>query len=157
LLAATGAGGLGIVAAASASARADEPKPGRLTEREIEAFTRATTESRSCRVIPRTIDGTKATAEVVGGFVNNTFFLVVAGKKPYLNMKVTLSPVVYIQQPEYWEIEVVGCTPGIILPTIGVYHETLSLDSYRGKKGIEVVWADDRCRIDLPLKPGDDA
>ncbi len=63
----------------------------------------------------RTIDFEKA--EVVPGIVNNTWFLVVSGVKPYMNMKVELIPVVYITQPEYWIIEVVGCLPGIGLPT----------------------------------------
>jgi hypothetical protein len=75
--------------------------------------------------------------------------LIVAGKKPYLNMTVKLSPVIYIQQPEYWEIEVTDCHSGIALPAIGAYHEFLPLDQIRGTKGVEVKWADDCQRFDI--------
>ena len=148
-LLATGVVGLGI-AGQNAAQAADDRKRKKLTVDQAEAFLKATKESQSYRLLPRTIDGTRASAEVVGGIVNNTFILIVAGKKPFLNMKVMLSPVTYIRQPDYWEIEVLGCTSGIVLPTIGVYEETLSLDAFRGKKGIEVVWADDRYQIDVP-------
>jgi hypothetical protein len=149
LLTAAGAVGLGAAGFASAKA-ADQPKGRKVTAKELETMMKQSKESSTCRLLARTIDETKAMAEVVGGFVNNTFFLIVAGKKPYLNMSVRLSPLVYAQQPDYWEIEVVGCTSGIVLPAIGFYTETLLIDSYRGKKGIEVVWADDRYRIDVP-------
>lgn len=39
------------------------------------------------------------TAKVVPGFVSNTFILIVTGTKPYLNMTVELSPLIYIRQP----------------------------------------------------------
>jgi hypothetical protein len=45
------------------------------------------------------------------------FLLRVGGTKPYANMSVDLSPLVYIRQPEYWGIEVVGrLRGGILLP-----------------------------------------
>ena len=50
-----------------------------------------------------------AEANVVPGIVNNTFILIVKGKKPYLNMRVLLAPLIYARQPEYWGIEVIGC------------------------------------------------
>ena len=107
--------------------------------------------AKSCRLLRRTIDETKAEASVVPGTVSNTFILIVKGKKPYLNMKVFLSPLTYVRQPEYWGIEVLGCVPGIMLPAIGVYDEFLPLDGIRGTKGIEVVWADGETeRIDVP-------
>jgi hypothetical protein len=102
-----------------------------------------------CGLLARTIDGTQSRAVVVPGIVNGTFILIVAGKKPYLNMTVTLVPVIYTKQPEYWRIEVVACQPGILLPTIGFYNEHLQLDHYRGTKGIEVVWADSSEKIDV--------
>jgi hypothetical protein len=49
------------------------------------------------------------TVKVVPGIVNGTWFLIVSGNKPYVTMRVDLSPRVYIRQPEYWGIEVVGC------------------------------------------------
>ena len=105
----------------------------------------------SCRILPRTIDGAKAEARVVPGIVNNTYILIVKGKKPYLNMKVRLSPLTYVRQPEYWGIEVLGCVSGISLPTIGTYEVFLPLDAVRGTCGIEVVWANGVIeRIDVP-------
>jgi hypothetical protein len=101
----------------------------------------------SCRLLARTIAKFKARARVVPGFVTNTFILIVWGKKPYLNMEVKLVPRVYVQQPDYWGIEVVGCVPGIALPAIGVYNESLPLDGIQGKKGIEVIWADESLKI----------
>lgn len=107
----------------------------------------------SCRILARTIDDTSAVAQVVPGIVNNTYFLIVKGKKPYLNMRVRLSPLIYVQQPEYWGIEVLGCVSGILLPTIGTYDESLPLDGIRGKLGIEVIWSDGETeKIDVPPK-----
>jgi len=38
---------------------------------------------------------------VVPGIVTNTYILIVKGKKPYLNMRVFLSPLTYVRVPEY--------------------------------------------------------
>jgi len=103
----------------------------------------------SWKLLARTIDGTKATAEIRPGFLPNTFILIVSGKKPYLNMTVRLSPLTYIRQPEYWEIQVIASVPGIGLPAIGSYHETLPLDGIRGTKGVIVRWADDSQTFDV--------
>lgn len=89
-------------------------------------------------------------AEILSGIVNDTFFLTVSGKKPYINMDVKLFPLIYIQQPDYWEIEVVGILPPIGLPATGDYTVSIALDSIRGKKGIEVVGATGRKRLEVP-------
>ena len=72
--------------------------------------------SSTCRLI----DFEKA--DVVPGFVPKTFFLIAAGIKPWLTMKVELHPLIYIRQPEYWGIEVVACQDGIGLPQTAPYH-----------------------------------
>ena len=54
--------------------------------------------------------------DVRPGFIPNTFILIVSGTKPYINMKVELAPRVYVKQPDYWGIEVVGSLPGVGLP-----------------------------------------
>lgn len=95
----------------------------------------------------RLIDFEKA--EVVGGFVNNTYFLTVSGEKPYINMRVELSPVIYIRQPEYWRIEVVGILPGSGLPAFAPYSVTIPLDGIIGTKGIEVAGASSSEKIDI--------
>lgn len=98
--------------------------------------------SQSCRLI----DFEKA--EVVPGIVNGTFFLIVTGTKPCCNMQVTLSPLVYIQCPEYWEIEVTACLPGgICLPAIAPFNEAILLSGITGSVGIEVVGANKKQQI----------
>ena len=96
----------------------------------------------------RLINFTKA--EVVIGFLPNTYILIVSGTKPYLNMKVELSPLVYIRRPEYWGIEVVGSLPGIGLPTTAPYTVALPLDGVLGTKGIEVIGASRKKKINVP-------
>lgn len=103
--------------------------------------------SKSCKLI----DFDKA--EVRPGFVSGTFILIVRGNAPCLDMKVQLMPLVYVQQPEYWEIEVVGCLPGpFCIDESRPFTESLALDGIRGKRGIEVVGANKRQRIELPRR-----
>jgi hypothetical protein len=101
----------------------------------------------SCRLI----DFTKC--EVRPGFLPDTYVLIVAGLKPYVNMHVDLVPLIYIRQPEYWEIEVVGCLRGIGLPVLTPYTVSLPLDGVRGVQGIEVVGANRRKRVHVPPLP----
>ena len=79
--------------------------------------------------------------------------LVVRGKKPYSNMEVTLTPLVYIRQPEYWGIEVVGCLPEVGLPVVADYAVKLDLDGTIGTRGIDVIGATHSEKIDIPGKP----
>jgi hypothetical protein len=90
-------------------------------------------------------------AQVNAGIVNDTYFLTVSGTKPYANMVVELSPLIYVRRPEYWEIEVVGHVPGGIgLPATDPYSITIPLDGVTGTKGIEVVGANGSRRIEVP-------
>jgi hypothetical protein len=89
-------------------------------------------------------------AEVRPGFVPNTWILIVFGTKPYLNMTVELSPLIYIRRPEFWGIEVVGSLSGIGLPTTAPYTVSLPLDGILGTKGIEVIGASKRKKIYVP-------
>lgn len=89
-------------------------------------------------------------ARVVPGFVPCTFFLVVSGTKPYLNMTVELKPLVYIRQPVYWGIEVVGSLPGIGLPATAPYTVAIPLNGILGTKGIEVIGANKKQTINVP-------
>lgn len=92
-------------------------------------------------------------AKVVTGIVPGKYILVVSGTAPCLNMVVELSPLVYVQQPDYWGIEVVGSLPGgICLTAVKHYTESLPLDGITGKKGIEVIGANKRQKIDVPPK-----
>jgi hypothetical protein len=77
------------------------------------------------------------------------FVLRVSGTKPYANMTVQLVPLVYVQQPEYWEIEVVGSLSGIGLPAEQPYEVSLAITSFLGTAGVEVVGASRRQKIDV--------
>ncbi|MGH2732586.1 MAG: SSI family serine proteinase inhibitor [Actinomycetota bacterium] len=78
------------------------------------------------------------------------YLLVVSGIKPCINMKVELVPLVYIQPPEYWGIEVVGCLPGgICLPALAPYSVDL-LNPPLGTRGIEVIGATRSERFEIP-------
>ncbi|RCJ39961.1 hypothetical protein A6769_05240 [Nostoc punctiforme NIES-2108] len=88
-------------------------------------------------------------AEIRPGIVSDTYILIVRGTKPYLNLEVNLVPLVYVQQPEYWGIEVVGTLPGIGLPATAPYTVSLPVDGIRGKQGIEVIGAN--CSKQLPF------
>ncbi len=116
-----------------------------MAEFDIGAF-QALPQAESCRTI-----NFKDT-DVRPGIVNDTWFLIVSGIKPYVNMKVELIPVVYITQPEYWIIEVIGCLPGIGLPTEAPYTVSIPLDGITGTKGIEVKGGRKSEKIDIPPK-----
>ena len=90
-------------------------------------------------------------AEVVPGFVNDTYFLVVHGQAPCVNMKVMLSPLVYFMCPEYWGIEVIGyLRGGICLTAIKPYALTIPLAGITGVKGIEVLGGNRSERFEVP-------
>ena len=90
------------------------------------------------------------TAEVVPGIISNTYFLVVRGTKPWLTMDVRLVPRIYIVEPDYWGIEVVGCQIGIGLPTEAPYTAVLDISHVRGKNGVDVIGATGTKEINVP-------
>ena len=65
-------------------------------------------------------------------------------------MEVRLVPLVYIQRPDYWGIEVIGCQSGIGLPMEAPYAVTLDITHVLGKKGIEVIGATRTEKRDVP-------
>jgi hypothetical protein len=87
----------------------------------------------------RLIDFKKA--NVRSGIVPKKYILIVSGTKPYVNMEVSLKPLVYIKPPEYWGIEVIGSLNGIGLPALTPYTASIPLDSITGTEGIEVIGA----------------
>lgn len=90
-------------------------------------------------------------AEVLTDTPLGYWALFVHGEKPYEAMWVTLQPLYYIQQPEYWGIEIVGCLPsGPVTDLTGTYVAILPLSGVMGTKGIEVIGATGRKSIDLP-------
>jgi hypothetical protein len=90
------------------------------------------------------------------------FVLRVSGTKPVANMQVQLVPLVFIRQPEYWGIEVVGSIPGGIgLPALAPYEVSLPLAGFLGTQGIEVIGASRVQRFDIApsgtVQPGEEA
>lgn len=84
------------------------------------------------------------------------FVLQVTGTKPFLNMEVQLEPLVFIRQPEFWGIEVVGRLPGGIgLPALAPFDVSIPLSGTMGTRGIEVIGASRSKRIKLPPKGPD--
>lgn len=79
------------------------------------------------------------------------FVLVVTGTKPYLNMEVDIVPRVYVRQPEYWGIEVVGRLPGGIgFPALAPNTVSIRLSGIVGTEGIEVIGAIRSEKIEVP-------
>ena len=114
-----------------------------MEEMHMKAF-EALPHSSTCRLI----DFDKA--DVVPGFVSQTFFLIAAGTKPWLTMRVALHPLIFIQRPEYWGIEVVACQEGIGLPQTAPYHVALDITHLLGSKGIEVIGASSKKQFNVP-------
>ena len=98
----------------------------------------------------RLIDSERAEVRTLESFPPQ-YVLVVSGMKPYLNMRVKLVPLVYIRQPEYWGIEVVGrIRGGIGLPAMALYTASIPLAGITGTEGIEVIRATRSERIEAP-------
>lgn len=95
--------------------------------------------------------------------------LIVNGEKPRPGMEITLRPVTYIQQPAFWEIQVLGSPGTLDEPTATqlpaeppppvatqlpaehtAYSVELDLAGCTGTIGIEVVGANQTERIVVP-------
>lgn len=119
-----------------------------MSEEQASAF-HALPTPQSCRII----DFETARVIILESFPPR-HVLVVSGEKPYFNMEVSLSPLVYIRQPEYWGIEVVGCLPEVGLPALAPYVVRLDLAGTIGTRGIEVIGANRSEKIEIPGAPG---
>jgi hypothetical protein len=101
----------------------------------------------------RLIDFEKAEIRTLESFPPQ-HVLVVSGTKPFMNMEVTLEPLVFIRQPEFWGIEVVGRLPGGVgLPALAPYQVSLPLAGIMGTRGIEVIGATRSEKIELDPRP----
>ena len=69
------------------------------------------------------------------------YTLVVSGVNPIAGVSVSLEPLVYVRQPEFWGIEVTACAPVIGLPVMTPYTEKLDVTHALGTKGVEVIGA----------------
>jgi|SRR5581483_6147864 len=89
-------------------------------------------------------------AELRPGFIKGTYFLIVKGTKPWVTMAVSFSRHIYIRQPEYWGIEVVGMQDGIGLPQTAPFVHAEDVTGSVGTKGVEVIGSNQTIRVDLP-------
>jgi hypothetical protein len=106
-----------------------------MNEEQLQAYTNLPP-AESCRLI----DFDRAEIVVLESFLPQ-HVLTVTGTKPFLNMEVDLVPLVFVRQPEYRGIEVVGCLRGIGLPALAPYIVSMPLDGFVGTEGIEVIGA----------------
>jgi hypothetical protein len=100
-------------------------------------------------VSARRIDFTDASLVTLRTFPPR-HILRVSGTKPYADMRVELVPLVYIRQPEYWEVEVVGSLRGAGLAGPAPYTESLEVTATIGTRGLQVVGASTAERFDVP-------
>jgi hypothetical protein len=78
----------------------------------------------------------------------------VTGTLPSMSQTVKLEPVTYIQQPEFWQINVTVCDPaGAGLPATKPFDITLDVSSTLGKQGIVVVGANQKTQLPLDARP----
>src|SRR5262245_49866781 len=81
--------------------------------------------------------------------------LVVSGVKPHPDVEVTLVPLIYVSQPQYHGIQVVGKIvapdgPHVSQPIANVpFTAELDLKGYTGSEGIEVIGDSKTEQIDL--------
>jgi hypothetical protein len=67
--------------------------------------------------------------------------LLVSGIAQWADLRVTLEPMAYHETPEFWVIEVVGRLTATGLPALVDFCVALPLDSFQGRRGIEVAGA----------------
>jgi hypothetical protein len=111
-------------------------------EKRVAAFN-ALPQPSSCRLID--FDD----VQVIPGTILRTYFLIVKGTKPWITMDVGLHPLPYATRPDYTAIEVVGCQNGIGLPQAGPYSAVIEFTHLIGVRGIEVVGASVRKKIEI--------
>ena len=91
-------------------------------------------------------------ARVRAGFINGSWVLDVDLWKIMSNIQVILEPVMYIDQPDWWRIKVIGCYVGDVGATVMQPHtaslwlatadEKSGWISFIGKRGIEIEGAE---------------
>jgi hypothetical protein len=111
-------------------------------EKRVAAFN-ALPQPASCRLI----DFDEAI--VLPGTILRTYFLIVKGTKPWVTMDVGLHPLPYGDRPDYAPIEVVGIQNGLGLPHPGPYGAAVDITRFIGNRGVEVIGATMRKKIEI--------
>ena len=94
------------------------------------------------------------TADVLYDSILGYPAVIVHGEAPYAAMTVSLRPLTYIRQPEYWGYEVVGCLPegGGVPEVTGPFVQVLPLPGASiGTKGIAIVGANRTQDLDIDM------
>lgn len=89
-------------------------------------------------------------AKLFPGIVAGTYFLTVTGTVPWRTMTVKFAPLIYVRQPEYWGIEVIGIQTGVGLPATAPFTHTEEVTSTVGTKGVEAIGANKPIKLQLP-------
>lgn len=98
--------------------------------------------SEDCAPLPRTVDNVAAKAQLISGVDGAKHLLVLRGKKPHANTRISIKAAQYVKQPEYWRIDALECRSGDInLPAVAPYFFYEEISSI-GTEGIELHWAD---------------
>jgi hypothetical protein len=111
-------------------------------EKRVAAFN-ALPQPSSCRLID--FDD----AMVLPGTILRTYFLIVKGTKPWVTMDVGLYPLPWGDRPDYAPIEVVGAQRGLGLPQAGPYSAAIDITRFIGSRGVEVIGATARKKIEI--------
>jgi len=90
---------------------------------------------------------------VVGkGSAEGSLMLTVSGDKPREaqgGAVVKLNPLAYETQPEYWKIELLWDSADAVIPMVTPFSVSITLDQFRGSKGVEVVGQTKRQKIEI--------
>jgi len=84
-----------------------------------------------------------------GAAASVRYRLTVSGQVPASNVRVTLVPAVYLQQPDFWQITVTGCSTDVGLPVLTPYKVSYDFTGTLGRCGVEAVGATTRQQFDL--------
>jgi heat shock protein HslJ len=85
-----------------------------------------------------------------GGGAGAPTILRVTGTLPSMSQTVSLVPVTYVQQPEFWQIDVVVCDPpGAGLPATKPFSISLDVTSTLGTEGVVVVGSNQSVKLPL--------
>ncbi|MDA7948160.1 MAG: hypothetical protein MPJ78_11875 [Hyphomicrobiaceae bacterium] len=87
-------------------------------------------------------------AKLTPGIVNGTYFLTVWGRKPWSTIKVGFAPCIYVDQPQYWGIQVIGVQSGIGLPVETPFEHTEEVTQTMGKKGVEAIGVNQTIKLE---------
>jgi hypothetical protein len=78
------------------------------------------------------------------------YTLLVSGALSSPSIEIDLHPIVYIDRPEYWEVQVVATEVAFLPPPPTYFVAALPLARATGTLGVEVVGATRRMRRDVP-------